>query len=144
LTGDDMTDLEEALFDPEVVKVFHAGRQDLEIFVKLYGRVPAPLFDTQIAAMALGYGDSASYASLVAAACGPSIATSRQLTDWPIRPLTAEPTAYAADDVLSLRQVYENFCARLDKLGRRAWIEEEMAALSDPAIYMPDPEKVWE
>ncbi len=144
LTGDDMTDLEEALFDPDVVKVFHAGRQDLEIFVKLYGRVPAPLFDTQVAAMALGYGESVSYAALVADVCHHSIDKSQQYTDWSIRPLSAEQLAYAADDVLYLRQVYENFVERLDRLGRRAWIDEEMAALSDAGIYTVDPEKAWE
>lgn len=144
IEGDDLTDLEEALFDPDVVKVFHAGRQDLEIFVKLYGRVPAPIFDTQIAAMALGYGESVSYASLVADVCKHSIDKSQQFTDWSIRPLTAEQLAYAADDVLYLRQVYENFIARLDRLGRVEWIKEEMANLSDPAIYTPEPEKMWE
>lgn len=144
LTGDDMTDLEEALFDPEVVKVFHAGRQDLEIFVKLYGRVPAPIFDTQIAAMALGYGESVSYAALVADVCRHSIDKSQQFTDWSIRPLTPEQLAYAADDVLYLREVYTNFCQRLDALGRREWIEEEMAGLSDPAIYTVDPDAAWE
>jgi ribonuclease D len=144
ITGDDMTDLEEALFDPEVVKVFHAGRQDLEIFVKLYGRVPAPLFDTQIAAMALGYGESVSYAALVADVCRHSIDKSQQFTDWSIRPLTPEQLAYAADDVLYLRQVYENFCKRLDTLGRREWIMEEMAHLSDASVYTVDPDKAWE
>lgn len=144
ITGDDMTDLEEALFDPDVMKVFHAGRQDLEIFVKLYGRVPAPIFDTQIAAMALGYGESVSYAALVADVCRHSIDKSQQFTDWSIRPLTPEQLAYAADDVLYLRQVYENFCERLDKLGRRDWILEEMANLSDPTIYTVDPDKAWE
>lgn len=144
LSGDDMSDLEEALFDPEVVKVFHAGRQDLEIFVKMFGRVPAPIFDTQIAAMALGYGESVSYASLVADVCKHSIDKSQQFTDWSLRPLTAEQLAYAADDVLYLRTVYENFTQRLDRLGRRAWIEEEMAHLCDPAIYTPSPEDAWQ
>jgi len=144
LSGDDMTDLEEALFDPDVVKVFHAGRQDLEIFVKLYGRVPAPIFDTQIAAMALGYGDSVSYAALVADVCKHTIDKSQQFTDWSIRPLTAEQLAYGADDVLYLRRVYENFKERLDRLGRTPWIEEEMAKLSDPDIYTVVPEDAWE
>lgn len=144
LTGDDMTDLEEALFDPEVVKVFHAGRQDLEIFVKLYGRVPSPIFDTQVAAMALGYGESVSYAALVADVCRHSIDKSQQFTDWSIRPLTPEQLAYAADDVLYLREVYTNFCERLDRTGRRAWIEEEMAALCDPKIYTVNPEEAWQ
>ena len=144
LTGDDMTDLEEALFDPDVVKVFHAGRQDLEIFVKLYGRVPAPIFDTQVAAMALGYGESVSYASLVADVCRHSIDKSQQFTDWSIRPLTPEQLAYAADDVLYLRTVYENFCERMDRLGRRDWIAAEMQNLSDPSIYTVNPEDAWE
>ncbi|NBX65561.1 MAG: ribonuclease D [Proteobacteria bacterium] len=144
LSGDDMSDLEEALFDPDVVKVFHAGRQDIEIFVKLFGRVPAPIFDTQIAAMALGYGESVSYASLVADVCKHSIDKSQQFTDWSIRPLTGEQLAYAADDVLYLRTVYENFCERLDRLGRRAWIDEEMANLCDPSIYTPQPEDAWQ
>ena len=144
ITGDDTSDLEEALFDPDVVKVFHAGRQDLEIFVKMYGKVPAPIFDTQIAAMALGYGESVSYASLVADVCRHSIDKSQQFTDWSIRPLTPEQLAYAADDVLYLREVYVNFVERLEKLGRREWIMEEMASLSDVSIYIADPEKAWE
>jgi ribonuclease D len=144
LSGDDMTDLEEALFDPDVVKVFHAGRQDLEIFVKLYGRVPAPLFDTQIAAMALGYGESVSYAALVSDVCRHSIDKSQQFTDWSIRPLREEQLSYAADDVLFLRKVYEDFCERLDRLGRRSWIEEEMAHLCDPAVYTVVPEDAWQ
>jgi len=144
LSGDDMADLEEAMFDPDVVKVFHAGRQDLEIFVKMFGRVPAPIFDTQIAAMALGYGESVSYASLVADVCKHSIDKSQQFTDWSIRPLTAEQLAYAADDVLYLRTVYENFCGRLKRLGRSAWTAEEMAHICDPAIYTPIPEDAWQ
>ncbi|MCB1539159.1 MAG: ribonuclease D [Rhodospirillales bacterium] len=144
ISGDDMSDLEAALFDPDVVKVFHAGRQDLEIFVRLFGRVPAPLFDTQIAAMALGYGESVSYAALVADVCRHSIDKSQQYTDWSIRPLRAEQLAYAADDVLYLRTVYENFCERLERRGRRSWIEEEMAALTNPAIYSVDPDHAWE
>lgn len=144
ISGDDMTDLEEALFDPDVVKVFHAGRQDLEIFVNMFGRVPAPLFDTQVAAMALGYGESASYASLVADVCRHSIDKSQQFTDWSIRPLTSEQLAYAADDVLYLRQVYENFCERLDRLGRRHWIDEEMENLANVEIYTPNPDEVWQ
>lgn len=144
IADDDMTDLEEALFDPEVVKVFHAGRQDLEIFVKMYGRVPAPIFDTQVAAMALGYGESVSYASLVADVCRHSIDKSQQFTDWSIRPLTSQQLAYAADDVLYLRTVYENFCERLEKLGRSSWIAEEMANLSDPSIYTVNPDEAWQ
>lgn len=144
LVGDDMSDLEDALFDPDVVKVFHAGRQDLEIFFKMFGRVPAPIFDTQIAAMALGYGESASYASLVADVCKHTIDKSQQFTDWSIRPLTAEQLAYAADDVLYLRTVYENFCERLDKTGRLDWIREEMQGLSDPSIYSVNPDEAWE
>lgn len=144
ITGDDMTDLEEALFDPEVVKVFHAGRQDLEIFVNMYGRVPAPIFDTQVAAMALGYGDSVSYAALVADVCHHTIDKSQQFTDWALRPLSAEQLTYAAGDVVYLRRVYENFVQRLEKLGRTGWIAEEMAKLCDPAIYQPDPLSAWE
>ena len=144
ISGDDMSDLEEALFDPEVVKVFHAGRQDLEIFVKMFGRVPAPIFDTQIAAMALGYGESVSYAALVADVCRHSIDKSQQFTDWSLRPLTAEQLAYAADDVLYLRTVYENFCERLASTGRLEWIREEMQALSDPGIYTVNPDDAWE
>lgn len=144
ITGDDTTDLEEALFDPEVMKVFHAGRQDLEIFVKMYGKVPTPIFDTQIAAMALGYGESVSYAALVADVCRHSIDKSQQFTDWSIRPLTPEQLAYAADDVLYLREVYVNFIERLEKLGRREWIMEEMASLCDVSIYTQDPQKAWE
>lgn len=144
LSGDDMSDLEEALFDEDVVKVFHAGRQDLEIFVRMFGRVPAPLFDTQIAAMALGYGDSASYAALVSDVCHHTIDKSQQFTDWSLRPLTEEQLSYAADDVLYLRRVYENFCERLSETGRDKWIEREMDALYDLSVYQVDPQTAWE
>lgn len=144
LSGDDMTDLEEALFDPDVVKVFHAGRQDLEIFVRMFGRVPAPLFDTQVAAMALGYGESASYASLVSDVCHHSIDKAQQFTDWSLRPLTEDQLSYAADDVLYLRRVYENFCERLESTGRKSWIEREMQSLYDISAYQVDPDTAWE
>lgn len=144
IKGDDLSALEAVLFDPNIVKVFHAGRQDLEIFVKLYGRVPAPLFDTQVAAMALGYGESVAYATLVADVCHHTIDKAQQFTDWSYRPLKPEQLSYAADDVLYLRRVYEHFAAELTRLNRWDWFTDEMAPLEALATYNPDPESAWE
>jgi len=144
IQGDSLSALESVLFDLNVVKVFHAGRQDLEIFVRLYGRVPAPLFDTQIAAMALGFGESVSYATLVSEICRHSIDKSQQFTDWSLRPLKPAQLSYAADDVLYLRRVYEHMVTELERQGRTGWFAEEMAPLLDKATYEQDPETAWE
>jgi ribonuclease D len=145
LAGDiDLTPLGALLADTRVCKVFHAARQDVEIFLQLFGAVPLPLFDTQIAAMVAGFGDQVGYDSLVAGLAGSQIDKAHRFSDWSARPLSAAQLAYAAADVTHLRVVYERLTARLEREGRLAWVAEEMAALADPATYRPDPETMWE
>ncbi len=133
-----------ALFDnPAVTKVFHAARQDIEIVVLRTGRVPTPLFDTQIAAMVAGFGDQVGYDALVGALAGASIDKAFRFSDWSARPLSAQQIAYAAADVTHLRKVYAKLRARLEREGRLDWVAEEMAALTDPATYRTEPEEAW-
>jgi ribonuclease D len=129
--------------DPKVLKVFHAARQDLEIFYNLNGKVPAPIFDTQVAAMVCGFGESASYETLAGKLAGAAIDKSSRFTDWSSRPLTERQTKYALADVTHLRKVYEKLAAQLDKSGRHSWLDEEMAVLCDPATYRLDPALAW-
>ena len=144
MPGLDLAPLGRLLADPAVTKVFHAARQDVEIFLQLFGAVPAPLFDTQIAAMVAGFGDQVGYDSLVAGLAGGQIDKAHRFSDWSARPLSAAQLAYAAADVTHLRTVYERLTARLDQEGRLAWVAEEMAELAQPATYRPDPETMWE
>jgi len=129
--------------DPKVLKVFHAARQDLEIFYNLNGKVRAPIFDTQVAAMVCGFGESASYETLAGKLAGAAIDKSSRFTDWASRPLTERQVQYALADVTHLRKVYEKLAAQLDKSGRHSWLDEEMAVLRDPATYRLDPALAW-
>jgi ribonuclease D len=142
--GIDLAPLGALLADQAVMKVFHAARQDIEIFVLKFGDVPRPLFDTQVAAMVAGFGDQAGYDALVSALTGGSIDKSHRFSDWSARPLSPAQITYAAADVTWLRGVYEKLLARLERDGRVDWVTEEMAVLSDPATYRPDPETMWE
>ncbi|MBU6497857.1 MAG: ribonuclease D, partial [Rhodospirillales bacterium] len=142
--GIDLAPLGALLADPAVVKVFHACRQDIEIFVQLFGDVPRPLFDTQVAAMVAGFGDQVGYDALVAALAGGSIDKAHRFSDWAARPLSPAQITYAAADVTHLRPVYETLRARLEREGRLAWVAEEMAVLAEPATYRPDPVQLWE
>ncbi len=126
-----------------VVKVFHAARQDLEIFCIDAGVIPAPLFDTQVAAMVCGYGEQVGYETLVRKICKSELDKSSRFTDWSRRPLTEAQAKYAALDVTYLRDIYEVLAARLEKSGRARWVEEEMAVLRDPATYRTDPDEAW-
>ena len=133
-----------ALFrDPSVVKVFHAARQDLEIFAVDAGMIPAPLFDTQVAAMVCGFGDQAGYETLVKRIARASVDKGSRVTDWSRRPLSDAQKAYALADVTHLRQIYEYLAARLDETGRSAWVDEELALLADPDTYRTDPAEAW-
>jgi ribonuclease D len=140
----DLAPLGRLLADPAVLKVFHAARQDIEIFVLRFGDVPRPLFDTQIAAMVAGFGEQVGYDALVAALAGGSIDKAHRFSDWSARPLSDQQIAYAAADVTHLRTVYTRLCTRLREEGRLDWVAEEMAALADPAMYRADPEAMWE
>jgi ribonuclease D len=140
----DLAPLGRLLADQRVMKVLHAARQDIEIFVLRFGDVPRPLFDTQIAAMVAGFGEQAGYDALVSALAGGSIDKAHRFSDWSARPLSASQIAYAAADVTYLRTVYTRLRARLQQDGRLDWVTEEMAALADPSIYRPDPDSMWE
>jgi ribonuclease D len=141
--GIDLTPLYELMQNPEVLKVFHAGRQDLEIFFHATGKVPAPIFDSQVAAMVGGFGESASYESLVNKLAKASVDKSSRFTDWSYRPLTERQLIYALDDVIHLRTVYVKLREQLEQTGRETWLEGDMALLSDPAIYRLDPADAW-
>jgi ribonuclease D len=126
------------------VKVFHAARQDIEIFNRLIGHPPGPIFDTQVAAMALGYGDSISYDNLVQRVLRRQIDKSSQFTDWMRRPLSQKQLVYALGDVTHLRDAYLIMRDKLDSSGRLPWVQEEMSDLEDPAKYDTDPAKAWQ
>ena len=129
--------------DENVVKVFHAARQDLEIFFVEAGVFPKPLFDTQVAAMVCGFGDQAGYETLVRKIARAQMDKSSRFTDWSRRPLTDAQKSYAIGDVTHLRQIYEYLAAELKKSGRGAWVEEELAILTEPATYTIQPEEAW-
>ena len=140
----DLAPLGELLANPAVTKVFHAARQDIEIFVLRFGAVPKPLFDTQIAAMVAGFGDQVGYDAIVASLTGGSIDKAHRFSDWSARPLSPSQIAYAANDVTYLREVYTKLCERLQQDGRLEWVAEDMAELADPATYRANPETMWE
>ena len=142
--GIDLAPLGALLDDPAVVKVFHAARQDLEIFLHRFGRLPVSLFDTQVAAMVAGFGDQVGYDSLVNSLTGGEIDKAHRFSDWSARPLSPAQIAYAAADVTYLRDVYLRLTERLQREGRLDWVAQEMAYLSDPQTFRPDPETLWE
>lgn len=127
----------------DVVKVFHAARQDLEIFFVEGGLVPAPLFDTQVAAMVCGFGDQVGYETLVRRIAKSDLDKSSRFTDWSRRPLSDAQKTYALGDVTHLRQIYEHLSAELAKTGRTHWLEEELAQLTNADNYVVDPENAW-
>jgi ribonuclease D len=140
--GLDLKPLLEILADQRVVKVFHAARQDVEIFHNL-GVAPTPLFDTQIGAMAAGYGEQIAYDALVRQMLRIEIDKSSRFTDWARRPLSDAQLAYALADVTHLAKLYPKLRDRLEREGRLAWVSEEMAQVADPANYNFDPEMAW-
>ncbi len=142
--GIDLAPLGELLANQAVMKVFHAARQDIEIFVLLFDDVPQPMFDTQVAAMVAGFGDQVGYDALVSSLTGGSIDKSHRFSDWSARPLSAAQITYAAADVTWLRDVYLRLSRRLEQEGRLSWVNEEMAILNNPATYRGDPETAWE
>jgi ribonuclease D len=139
----DLAPLFEIMRDPAVLKIFHAARQDLEIFYNLTGAVPAPLFDSQVAAMVCGFGDQIGYEALVKKICHGDLDKSSRFTDWSHRPLTDRQLRYALSDVTHLRDIYRHLSAHLEKTGRSHWLEEEMAVLSSEETYRSDPENAW-
>ena len=142
--GIDLKPLLALMADARTLKVFHAARQDLEIFFQLSGGVvPHPIFDTQVAAMVCGFGDAASYETLVKRLAGASLDKASRFTDWAHRPLTERQIEYALADVVHLRTVYDRLQHLLAENGRAGWFEEEMADLVDPAIYRSEPAEAW-
>ncbi|RMF74854.1 MAG: ribonuclease D [Alphaproteobacteria bacterium] len=139
----DLAPFWELVLDWPGTKVFHACRQDMEIIYHATGRLPAPVFDTQVAAMVLGYGDSIAYDALVQKITGVRLSKGARFTDWSQRPLSDRQLAYALADVIHLRPVYEHLAAELARRGRSEWVREEMAVLTDPATYALDPDQAW-
>ncbi len=140
----DLKPLLELLWHPRIVKVLHAGQQDLEIFFNRYHQVPRPIFDTQLAAILLGGEPQIGYATLVEAVLGIALDKSQTRTDWHKRPLTAAQLAYAADDVRYLRDLYRHQRQALQQLGRSDWLQDDFAALCDPDHYRPKPLQMWQ
>lgn len=141
--GMDLTPLLDLMRNRDVLKVFHAGRQDFEIFYRLMGELPAPVFDTQVSAMVCGFGDSVGYETLVTQLARKRIDKTMRFTDWGRRPLSDKQLHYALGDVTHLRVVYEKLRDKLEKNDRADWVREEMAALTDPGIYQIDPRETW-
>lgn len=140
----DLAPLFDLFMDEKVLKVIHSGRQDLEIFYNLTGKVVTPFFDTQIAAMVCGYGDSIGYESLVRSLTGHSLDKSVQFTDWSKRPLSKRQIDYALGDVIYLAEIYQKLRKELEKTGRTEWVFEEEGVLADPETYQNSPERAWE
>ena len=140
----DLTPFFELMADENVVKVFHAARQDIEIVWNLAEKIPHPIFDTQVAAMVLGYGDSISYDQLVQRITGDALDKSHRFTDWTRRPLSDAQIVYALSDVTHLRDVYLKLDEDLQKRGRANWVSAEMNVLTSPETYRMDPARAWE
>jgi ribonuclease D len=141
--GLDLASLYELFENPSVVKVFHAARQDLEIFFHLAGIIPTPLFDSQVAAMVCGFGESAGYETLVSKLTPARVDKSQRFTDWSRRPLTDKQLTYALADVTHLRDIYVRLNADLEKSGRTPWVADEMEILLNPATYTLEPSEAW-
>ena len=141
--GMTLTPLFDLFADESVTKVFHAARQDMEIFHQQAGFLPRPVFDTQIAAMVCGYGEQAGYETLVRKIAKATLDKSSRFTDWSRRPLSEAQLSYALADVTHLRVIYERLDAELERTGRRKWLAEELATLTDPETYVVRPEEAW-
>ena len=141
--GMDLAPFFELMSNQQVLKVFHAARQDFEILIQLSGSVPTPVIDTQIAAMVCGFGDQVGYEAIVRKLVGASIDKSSQFTDWSRRPLTSKQALYAVSDVTHLRVVYEKLQAQLHETGREGWLDDEIEVLTSPDTYRVDPEESY-
>jgi ribonuclease D len=141
---DDLSPLLDLLFDGRILKVLHAARQDLEIFLHDYGRLPMPVFDTQPAAALLGHGDQVGYANLVKALLDVDLPKDQSRTDWSRRPLDAEQQRYALDDVIYLGQIYLKMRGQLFDRERLQWLAADFAPLTDPRTYYPQPDDMWQ
>ena len=143
LHGPDLAPLEPLLYEASVTKVFHSARQDLELLLRRFGSLPVPVFDTQIAAAALGYGEQLGYGELIRRVLGVELEKGHARTDWCARPLSAEQLRYAADDVRWLCPAYEALREALDRHGRLEWVVEDSARLAQPELYAPPTQEIW-
>src|SRR4029078_12520726 len=141
--GIDLKPFFDLMADERVLKVFHAARQDIEIVWHRANIIPHPIFDTQVAAMVLGHGESISYDQLVQRITGDTLDKSLRFTDWTRRPLSTAQVAYAISDVTHLRDVYLALVSALGGRGRADWVREEMRVLTSPQTYRLDPEEAW-
>ncbi|MCH8202393.1 MAG: ribonuclease D [Proteobacteria bacterium] len=141
--GIDLSSFFDLITDGASIKVFHSAFQDLEIFFHSTGTLPKPIFDTQIAAMVCGYGDSVGYDNLVRAVTGQRVDKSMRFTDWTRRPLSKKQVDYALGDVSHLRQIYRHLEERLERNGRSSWIAGEMERLTNPETYRANPDSAW-
>ncbi|MDD5578361.1 MAG: ribonuclease D [Methylobacter sp.] len=139
----ELDSLFEALYDPSIVKIFHSCRQDLEIFYQLTGKLPTPVFDTQIAAPLLGFQENPGYAMLVSSLLNINLNKAHTRADWSKRPLTDEQIQYAADDVIYLCKIYQIMLGKLTELGRIDWLMQDFAELANPNLYEVTPENAW-
>lgn len=143
LALDDLSPLLALLYDPATTKVFHAARQDLEIFLHRWGRLPTPLFDTQAAAALMGIGDQVGYGALVEHLLEIKLEKGHARTDWARRPLDPQQIDYAYNDVIHLGEVYLKLRSALEHRGRLAWLDSDFAELADPATYIVEPAEAW-
>ena len=139
----DLSPLYKIFLDPDIVKVFHAARQDLEIFFHDQNIIPSPLFDTQLAAMVCGFGEQVGYETLVRSICKVNLDKSSRFTDWSLRPLSNNQQQYALADVTHLRQIYEYLKEQLKRNERETWLEEELNILKNPETYITRPNEAW-
>lgn len=139
----DISPLMDIIHDNSKLKILHAARQDYEIFYDLDNKLPQPLFDSQLAASLLGYGDQVGYGALVSKALGVQLDKAHTRTDWSKRPLSKAQIHYASDDVFYLRQLYPLLKKQLIEQGRENWLDEEFKALYEPALYITHPEDAW-
>ncbi len=139
----ELSELFKAINKPEIIKVLHSCRQDLEIFYQLTGAVTAPVFDTQIAAPLLGFQENPGYAMLVSSFLNVNLSKAHTRTDWSVRPLSQAQIQYAADDVIYLCKIYQNMCQQLEALGRLNWLEKDFELLKDTELYQLSPENAW-
>ncbi len=139
----DLTPLLDAIYNPNITKVLHSCRQDLEIFFQITGKIPQPIFDTQIAAPLLGFQENPGYAMLVSSFLNINLSKAHTRADWSERPLSQDQIQYAADDVIYLCKIYTIMCEQLEKLGRLNWLESDFALLNNPELYQLSPENAW-
>ena len=143
LALDDLSPVLDVIFDESITKVMHSGRQDMEIFFHLRGTLPSPVFDSQIAALLLGYQEQIGYGNLVKELLGIELEKLHTRADWSLRPLSADQLKYAADDVVYLVDVYQQITEKLKQLGRIDWLREDFERLVSPGLYENPPEQAW-